>query len=144
MLLLPVVVPGAGVVVVEAGGVVVAGGTVAGGACATCAAAALWLGGTVWSSRSAAYEAPTAPARSRAVRPKTVIAERAPGRVPIRPAAVPHARHQSCPGSIVAPQDLHVRAPGSTAGSSRRGSAGGGGGGGGGGPGGGAWGATWL
>src|SRR4051812_36671863 len=54
--LLPVVAPGAGVVVVEAGGVVAAGGGVvaAGGACATCAAAALRPGGTVRSSRSAA------------------------------------------------------------------------------------------
>jgi hypothetical protein len=55
-LLLPVLVVAPGVVVVDAGGVVAAGGggVAAGGACATCAAAALWLGGTVWSSRSAA------------------------------------------------------------------------------------------
>src|SRR4051794_5345746 len=130
MLLLPVVVPASGAVVVVAGGVVAAGGgVVAGGACATCCAAtALWLGGTVWSSRSAAYEAPTAPATSRAVSPNSVIAERAPGRVPMRVAAVPQARHQSCPGSIVAPHDLQVLAAGSTAGSSGGRSTGGAGG----------------
>src|SRR3954452_7662462 len=98
--LLPVLVVAPGAVVVEAGGVVAAGGggVAAGGAWATCAAAALWLGGTVWSSRSAAYEAPTAPATSSAVRPNTAIAERTPGRLAMRPAAVPHKRHQSCPG----------------------------------------------
>src|SRR5262245_30490633 len=99
------------VVVAAGGGVVAAGGAVAGGVCATCAA--FWLGGAVWSSRSAAYEAATAPATSRAVRPRTVIEERNPGRSPRRPEAVPQLRHQSPPGSSGSPQDLHVRVPGS-------------------------------
>jgi hypothetical protein len=109
----PVVAPGVvGVVVV---GVVATGGVVAagGGAWATWFCAAVCVGGIVWSSLRAAYDAATAPASSSPVRPRTADIERTPGRPARRPAAVPHARHQSWPGSIVAPQDLHVRSSGS-------------------------------
>jgi len=111
--LLGVVVFVLGVVVGAVVGVVATGGVVAaGGAWATWLWAAVCAGGIVWSSLSAAYDAATAPARSRPVRPRTADIARTPGRPPSRPAAVPHARHQSWPGSIVAPHDLHVRSSG--------------------------------
>jgi hypothetical protein len=93
ILLLLVEVEDFGVVVVEAGGVVAVGGGVVaagGGVWATWPAAAVWLGGTVWSSLRAAKAAATAPPTSSRVRPSTAIAERSPGRSPRRPAAVPH------------------------------------------------------
>ena len=88
--LLPVLVDESGVVVVSAGGVVVAagGGVVAGGVCATWAAlTCACVGGVVWSSRSAAYEAATAPATSSASSPRSVAAARRPGVGSAGPAA---------------------------------------------------------
>ena len=111
------------VVVVAAGGAVVTGG-----AWATWLWAAVCVGGSVWSSLSAAYDAATAPTTSRPVRPSTADIDRTPGRPPSLPAAVPHARHQSWPGSIVAPQDRHVRSSGAGGASSGDASAGGSGG----------------